>query len=436
MGKSQELYRKAKKIIPGGTQLLSKRPEMFLPDYWPSYYSKAKGCEVWDLDNNHFIDMSYMGVGSCTIGYADDDIDSAVINAIKHGNMSTLNVPEEVELAELLCELHPWADMVRYARSGGEACSIAIRIARAYSKRDVVLFSGYHGWSDWYLSSNIEDESNLNEVHLAGLEPNGVPRSLAGTSYPFFHNDTESFISLIEKLKDKVGAVIIEPIRDKDPTDKFLTTIRKYTKKYGVPFIIDEVSAGFRMNPGGSHMNYNVIPDLVVFAKGMSNGYPMAAVLGNKEVMQASQTSFISSTYWTDKIGPVAALATIRKGLKENIYDHMINSGKRVKEAWMALAKNHKIDIQVGGMNPIVYFTFENESHLILKTIYTQLMLERGILATNTYYASFAHKDEHINKYISAVDDVFSIIYKAKQSGNPEKFLKGSICHSGFQRLT
>ena len=183
-------------------------------------------------------------------------------------------------------------------------------------------------------------------------------------------------------------------------------------------------------------MNYNVIPDLVVFAKGMSNGYPMAAVLGNKEVMQASQTSFISSTYWTDKTGPVAALATIRKGLKENIYDHMINSGKRVKEAWRALAKNHKIDIQVGGMNPIVYFTFENESHLILKTIYTQLMLERGILATNTYYASFAHKDEHINKYLSAVDDVFSIIYKAIQSGNPKKLLKGSICHSVFERLT
>ncbi len=436
MNKSQELYKKAKKIIPGGTQLLSKRPEFFLPDYWPSYYSKAKGCEVWDLDNNHYIDMSYMGVGSCTIGYADDDIDNAVINAIKKGNMSTLNVPEEVELAELLCELHPWADMVRYARSGGEMCSIAIRIARAYSKRDIVLFSGYHGWTDWYLASNIEDESNLNEVHLAGLEPNGVPKSLAGTSYPFYHNDTESFVRLFEKFKDKVGAIIIEPLRDKDPTDEFLTTIKKYSKKYKVPFIIDEVSAGFRMNPGGAHLNYNIVPDLAVFAKGMSNGYPMAAVIGTKEVMQASQSSFISSTYWTDRIGPVAALATIRKGIKNNIYAHLIQNGKKVKEVWSDLAKKNKLNVNVGGMDPVVHFSFNNEKTLALKTLFTQLMLEKGFLATTSYYASFAHKNEHLQKYFKAVDEVFLIILNAIQSGNVSSLLKGPICHSGFERLT
>ena len=148
MGKSQQLYIKAKGIIPGGTQLFSKRPEMFLPDFWPAYYDKAKGCEVWDLDGNKYIDMSYMGIGTCILGYADEDVDNAVKNGIDKGSMTTLNPPEEVELAELLCNIHPWAGMVRYARTGGEAMTIAVRIGRAKTEKDLVLFCGYHGWHD------------------------------------------------------------------------------------------------------------------------------------------------------------------------------------------------------------------------------------------------------------------------------------------------
>ena len=436
MGKGQRLYEKAKTLIPGGTMLLSKRPEMFLPDHWPAYYSNAKGCEVWDLDDNHYIDMSYMGVGSCTIGYADEEIDNAVINAIMRGNMSTLNVPEEVELAELLCELHPWAEMVRYARSGGEACSIAVRIARAYSKKDIVLFSGYHGWSDWYLASNIEDESNLNEVLLSGLEPNGVPKSLVGSSIPFFHNDTEGFKRLFEKHKDKIGAVIIEPLREKEPLPEFLTTIREYTRKYKVPFIIDEVSAGFRLNSGGAHLNYDINPDIAIFAKGISNGYPMAAVIGRREIMEAAQTSFISSTFWTDRIGPVAALATIRRGISNNVYLYLIEKGKEVREAWRSLSLKNNLSIHVGGMDPIVHFSFEYNNALVLKTLYTQLMLDRGFLATNAFYASYAHKEEHLKKYFIAIDEVFSIISTAVLNENAESLLKGPICHAGFERLT
>jgi len=180
MGKSQELYRKAKKIIPGGTQLLSKRPEMFLPELWPAYYDKAKGCEVWDLDGKKYIDMSTMGVGSCILGYADDDVNKAVKSAVDRGNMCTLNAPEEVELAELLLKLHPWAEMVRYARTGGESMMIAVRIARAKSGKDTVLFCGYHGWHDWYLSSNLADEKSLDGHLLPGLNPLGVPRALKG----------------------------------------------------------------------------------------------------------------------------------------------------------------------------------------------------------------------------------------------------------------
>lgn len=436
MSKSTDLYKKAKTIIPGGTQLLSKRPELFLPDLWPSYYSRAKGCEIWDLDETKYIDMSYMGVGSCTIGYADDDIDNAVIDALRKGNMSTLNAPEEVELADLLCELHPWADMARFCRTGGEACAIAIRIARAYSNRDIVLFGGYHGWSDWYLASNLEDESNLDKVHLEGLEPNGVPKALKGTSYPFFYNDAESFSKLVEKHKGKIGAVIIESVRNKDPEPLFSETIRSLTEKYDIPLIIDEVSAGFRMTAGGAHLNYGIHPDIAVFAKGMSNGYPMAAVIGKKHIMESAQTSFISSTYWTDRIGPTAALSTIKKVIDNSIYDHLTTMGCRVKKLWQELADNHSLKIQIGGTDPVGHFSFRYSKPALYKTLFTQLMLERGFLATTAFYASFAHKDEHIKKYYQAVDEAFKIISEAINSGDPEKLLAGPICHSGFQRLT
>ena len=436
MSKSTELYRKAKTLIPGGTQLLSKRPELFLPDNWPAYYSKAKGCKIWDLDDNEYIDMSYMGVGACTIGYADDDIDNAVISALRQGNMCTLNVPEEVELAELLCKLHPWADMARFCRTGGEACAIAVRIARAYSNRDIVLFGGYHGWSDWYLASNLEDDSNLDKVHLAGLEPNGVPKALKGTAYPFFYNDTESFVKLVEKYKGHIGAVIIESVRNYDPDPTFSKTLRSLTAEYDIPLIIDEVSAGFRMTAGGAHLIYDINPDLAVFAKGMSNGYPMAAVIGKKHIMEAAQTSFISSTYWTDRMGPTAALATIKKITEKSIFDHLISKGREVKKLWKDLADKNQIQINIGGMDPIGHFSFVYKKPAVIKTLFTQFMLERGFLASTAFYASYAHKNEHIEKYYIAVDQVFSLIADAIREGNPEDLLNGPVCHSGFKRLT
>ena len=171
--------------------LLSKRSEMFLPDIWPSYFTKTKGCQVWDLDGDAYIDVSLMGVGTNTLGYSRPEVDEAVSGAIAKGNMSTLNCPEEVVLAERLVELHPWSDMVRFSRAGGEACAIAIRIARAASGRDKVAFCGYHGWQDWYLATNLSEGQNLDAHLLPGLEPNGVPSVLSGTALPFHYNQIE-----------------------------------------------------------------------------------------------------------------------------------------------------------------------------------------------------------------------------------------------------
>jgi glutamate-1-semialdehyde 2,1-aminomutase len=436
MSTSQELYKRAKDLIPGGTQLLSKRPEMFLPELWPAYYDRANGCEVWDLDGNRYTDMSTMGVGSCVLGYADDDINKAVKFAVDKGNMCTLNAPEEVELAELLLKLHPWAEMVRYARTGGEAMSVAVRIARAKAGKDIVLFCGYHGWHDWYLSSNLADEKSLDGHLLPGLSPLGVPRCMKGLTYPFNFNDTHGFLKLIGEHKDSVGVVVMESIRNISPDKEFIETIRHVTEEKGIILMVDEITAGFRLNNGGAHLLFGLKPDIAVFAKGISNGFPMAAIIGKQEVMEVAQDTFISSTYWTDRIGPRAALATINKMKENNVTEHLIRAGKKVKDLWGTMASKYDIEIEISGIDPLGHFEFKNEKPLVLKTLFTQLMLEKGFLASNGFYASYAHKDEMIEKYSGAVDLTFDYISKAIEEGNPEKYLKGPVCHFGFKRLT
>ena len=436
MSQSQKLYEKAKKLIPGGTQLLSKRPEMILPDLWPTYYKTAKGCEVVDLEKNRYIDFSYMGFGSCILGYSDPDVNNAVKKAIDKGSMTTLNCVEEVELSQILCNIHPWARMVRFARTGGEAMAIAVRIARAKSGKDLILFCGYHGWHDWYLAANIADDRALDGHLLAGLAPKGVPRVLKGTAIPFEYNDTEDFLRQIKKHGNNIGAVVMEPLRSYYPKDGFIEAVRRETRRLDIPLIFDEITSGWRLNLGGAHLNFGIEPDIAVFGKAMSNGYPMAAIIGRQEVMKATNETFISSTYWTERIGPVAALATIRKLKKYKAQDHLITIGRKVQDGWKRLANKHNLDINIYGIYPLCHFSFNYKNSLTLKTLFTQQMLEKGFLATTAFYASYAHKESHVNKYLIAVNDVFYLLKKAMREGKPERYLNGPVCHSGFRRLT
>ncbi len=432
----QDLYRKARTLIPGGTQLLSKRPEMYLPDHWPSYYSRAKGVEVWDLDGQKFVDMSYMGIGACVIGYADDDIDGAVKGAIDAGTMTTLNCPEEVELAELLCELHPWADMVRYTRAGGEALSVAVRIARSKTGRDRVAFCGYHGWHDWYLSANLAAKDALGSHLLTGLEPAGVPRQLTGTALPFHFNQIEELEQVLGDRRDEFAAIVVEPVRNYHPEGGFLERVKEIAEEIGAVLIFDEVTSGLRLNTGGVHMVYGVSPHIAVFAKAISNGYPMAAIIGTGDVMQAAQDTFISSTFWTEKIGPVAALATIRKHRDKNVSAHLVKSGEKVQQTWRDAAAKSGLAITITGIPPLAHFSFDYPNGLAIKTLFTQTMLESGFLATNAYYASYAHQEAHLNSYAAASIDAFGVIAAALQRNEVEKQLKGPVAHSGFYRLS
>jgi glutamate-1-semialdehyde 2,1-aminomutase len=431
-GTGQKLYRRAKQLIPGGTQLLSKRPEMFAPDVWPAYYSRSKGCRVWDLDSNEYIDMSIMGIGANILGYADDDVDNAVIEAIKQGTSSSLNCPEEIELAQLLIELHPWAGMVRYTRSGGEAMAVAVRIARAATKRDKVLFSGYHGWSDWYLAANLGDTDSLDGQLLPGLEPNGVPRNLKDTAIPFHINDIDNLQSLIAGEERNIAAIVVEPARGEDAPLESLLRLKEIAADIGAVLIFDEITSGFRMCAGGIHLRYKVNPDIAVFAKSIANGYAMAAVIGVEKIMQAAQTSFISSTNWTERVGSVAALATIRKYIKSDVAQHIIGIGNSVKDIWKTSAKKWGLDINVSGLPTLGHMTFKHDHADIINTYFTIAALQKGFLGYRQFKPSLAHSLNEINLYSRVVDEIFESI----SNTDPSELLSTEPAHQGFHRLT
>jgi glutamate-1-semialdehyde 2,1-aminomutase len=427
-----EIYNLAKKLIPGGTQLLSKRPEMFAPDIWPAYYSRAKGCKIWDLEDNEFVDMSIMSVGACILGYADEDVDEAVVKAIKDGSNSTLNCEEEVILAETLIDMHPWFDMVRYARSGGEAMSIAVRLARAHTKKDIVLFSGYHGWNDWYLAANIANNKNLDGQLMPGLKPNGVPRSLKGSSIPFEASNIESLKEKIKGKEKKIAAIIIEPARGNEASKDYLKKLRELSSEIGAILIFDEITSGFRMCPGGIHRKYKVYPDISVFAKSLANGYAMSAIIGKEFVMQSAQTTFISSTNWTDRVGPAAALATIKKYKETNTDKHIINIGNSVKGLWKKAAKKNKLKIKITGLPSLASFAFETKNKNQLNTVFTIEMLKRGFLGFRQFKPSLSHTGKELKLYEQAVNDIFKLL-----SLGPEHYETDFLNHhDGFKRLT
>jgi glutamate-1-semialdehyde 2,1-aminomutase len=437
MSTGPQLYQAAKQLIPGGTQLLSKRPEMFLPDQWPAYYSRAKGCEVWDLDGRRYIDMTSSGIGSCLLGFADDDVDAAVRRQIDDGGMCTLNSPVEVQLARLLLSIHPWADMARFCRTGGEAMAVAVRIARAATGRDGVAICGYHGWSDWYLAANLGQDAALDGHLLPGLRPAGVPRPLRDTAATFHFNRVEELEILVAARGPQLAAIVLEPARFHLPAPGFLERIRELADACGAVVVLDEISAGWRQNLGGLHLKLGFEPDVAVFAKAMSNGYPMAAIVGRRGVMKAAEESFISSTYWTESLGPTAALACIEKMRRVQVWDHVAAAGARVQEGWLAAATRAGLDIAVEGFYALSHFSLNYKAERqAIRTLLTQLMLDRGYLATDTFYPSLAHIPAVIDAYLETFGEVLGLLVGAIEAGTVRSQLRGPVAHDGFRRLT
>jgi len=433
IGTGQKLWNRAKKIIPGGNMLLSKRSEQFLPKYWPSYYSKAKGCFVWDLDGKKFTDMSIMGIGTNILGYGNSSVDNAVLKTIKSGNMSTLNCPEEVYLAEELVSIHPWADMVKFTRSGGEANSVAIRIARAASGRDNVAICGYHGWHDWYLSANLASNKELDGHLLPGLEPKGVPRSLQGTVFPFQYNNLDELINIVRS--NEIGVIKMEVSRNEGPKDNFLQKVRQIANENSIVLIFDECTSGFRESYGGLHKNFGVNPDIAIFGKALGNGYAINAVIGKREIMEAAQSTFISSTFWTERIGPSAAIETLKIMKKDSSWNYISQQGRRIKEKWLNIAQSNNLDISVSGLDALASFKFNSKFNNLYKTFITQEMLKKGYLASNMVYVCTEHSDEIIDNYFHELNLIFEKI-SLYERGNRECInLEGPEAQIGFKRV-
>ena len=431
---SRKLWEKANKFILGGNMLLSKNPDMFLPDNWPTYFSKSKGYNIWDLDGKKYSDMSLMGVGTNILGYNNPSVDNAVKNVVKKGNLTSLNCPEEVELAERLISIHPWAEKVKFARTGGEANTIAIRLARSVTSRHNVAFCGYHGWHDWYLSSNLNNNKNLDNHLIPGLNPLGVNRNLKKTSFPFEYNNISMFKKIISK--HNIGVVKMEVCRSTKPNLKFLKEIRNITKKKGIVLIFDECTSGFRENLGGLHQKINVIPDMAILGKALGNGYAITAVLGKKDIMNKAKDSFISSTFWTERIGPTAALKTIEIMEKTKSWKTITKLGISLTKIWEKLSKRHKLDIKVMGLPSLAKFYINSDDFLKYKTFIAERMLQKRFLASSAVYMSTSHDNNILKKYEECLDEIFYQISKCENGSlNIDYILKSKVVKIPFGRI-
>ena len=421
------LYKYAKTIIPGGVTLFSKRSELHLPNEWPAYFDKAKKIDVWDLKGNKYLDM-FCAVGTSVLGYSNDNVNKSVLKNIAKGNLTTLNCPEEVYLAKKIIDHHPWASMAKFTRGGGEANALAIRIARSCTKKKNVAFCGYHGWHDWYLSANINSKNNLDQHLMSGLNYDGIPKNLKNTSFPFPYNNFEYLLRLIKKKN--IGIIKMEVMRNLKPENNFLQKVKKICNKKKIVLIFDECTSGYRQNMGGIHLNFKVNPDMAIFGKSLGSGYAINAIIGKKNIMRNAENTFISSTFWGERIGYTAALSSINEFKRLNVFKKIEINGKMIKQLWISLSKKYNVPIKVMGTNAIPSFEFMN-NHSERKTFLTQEMLKNKILATNMIYINIFHNKINIKKYMKILDKIFKDISKK----NIKKILKSRICFKPINRI-
>ncbi len=437
MNKGLRLWQNAKKIIPGGNGLLSKRPERFSPLSWPTYYSSANGFKITDLDNNLYYDLSNMGVGASILGYADRDVDKFVKTSIGKGVNTSLNSPLEPELAKQILQTYKSNGSVRFARSGGEAMQIAIRIARAFTKKELILFSGYHGWTDWYLAANISSSNNLDEHLLPGLNPLGVPKALKNTVISCRFNDAIQLKKILKKYKNKIAAIVFEGARNDLPSNDFIRVIKEFKKTNKFLTISDEITSGFRFCYGGAYNLVNSNPDIAVYGKGLGNGYAISAIVGKYQVMDKAQDSFISSSFWTESVGFAAGIATLKKIKKNKTWKHLDLMGNYLKEKINETAQSKGILLTTSNLNPIISIKFNykklNDSVI---TYVTNEMLKRNFLFSNVIFLSAAHNTKVIDLFINNLKDVFNELNIQLNKKSLNETIKNMPRSDAFIRLT
>ena len=434
LNKNIKTWKKAKRLIAGGTMLVSKNPEFLLPKLWPTYFSKAKGIKIWDLNKKVYKDFSSMSVGTNILGYANQEVDDYVVESLRRSNMSTLNCPEEVNLAEKILSINPWAQKVRFTRSGGEANACAIRLARAHTGKSKILFCGYHGWHDWYLAANLKSKNNLNNHLMNGLKVNGVPKELGNTSVSFLYNDIDQFKKIIKLNKD-IGIVKMEVVRDIPPNKNFLETIRKITREKNIVLIFDECTSGFRETNSGIYKKYGITPDMCIFGKALGNGYAINAIVGKNKIMNSINNSFISSTFWTEKIGYAAGIKTLEIMQKEKSWKKISRLGLYVKTEWNKLFVKYGFKCSISGISALPKFNFTSKDNLKYRTFITQEFLKKKILATNQMYMSILHDKKQLEEYFYHLEKILESLEKINDTGKIDKYLETRIISQNFQRL-
>ena len=435
--RSMELYRHALERIPGGTQLVSRRPSRYAHGVSPVYAVRGKGARFWDVDGHEYIDWA-SGIGAILLGYCDPVVDDAVRQQIGQGINFSINHPLELELADELCRRVPCAEMVRYTKSGGEACAVAVRIARGATGRDIVLFCGYHGWHDWYLAANLEQAAHLDAHLFSGIEPIGVPKALAGTAVPFPYGDAAALGELLDSHKGQVAAVIMEPLRSRQPPEGYLPEVARLCRERGVVLIFDEVSTGFRYHRRAAQSYVGVTPDIAVFAKSISNGYPLGVVAGRRDVMQAADRMFVSSTYWSDAIGLRAALTTLSELDRRNVPARLWSFGSRLQDAVNAVARETGLAVGCEGLNIAPQLAFEHpdpQTRTRLATLYIQEMAKRGCHGYAAFSLNAAQGEAELNQTLAAVRDTFSLIQRGLEKGTLDSLLECDLRSEPFQRL-
>tara|TARA_B100000780_G_C21100979_1_gene444257 strand:- start:81 stop:1388 length:1308 start_codon:yes stop_codon:yes gene_type:complete len=431
---AKKIWEESKKYIPGGNGLISKRPERYSIDKWPTFYVKSKGINVWDLNGKKYTDMSQMGIGTCVLGYANQFIDKQVKKAIDQGVNCTLNSTEELKLAKKILKYDKFAENIKFARSGGEAMSIAVRIARAASTSDVIAFSGYHGWHDWYIATNLSGKEKLSSHLLPGLEPLGVPKALKNTVFGFKYNDLKD---LKAKIKNKkVAAIVVEGCRFEYPKKEFVKFVNNFCKKNNVCLIIDEITSGWRNTRGGTYKKFGFKPDIVIYGKGLGNGYAISCIVGKKKYLSLSNKSFISSTAWTEKIGFTAANATIDFFIRKKAYLEIDKNGKYLIKKWKLLRDKYNLKISFSENPALATFNlnYSAEINSKLYKFFTERMLDFNYLGSNSIYLSYLHNKKELDKYLIVCGKIFQEIENLVK--NKEELLKLKKRTESFKRLT
>jgi glutamate-1-semialdehyde aminotransferase len=346
--------------------------------------------------------------------------------------MSSLNSREEILLAEKLIQMHPWAGKARFARTGGEAAAIAVRIARAATGKDKVAICGYHGWHDWYLSANLSHSQNLNSHLMRNLPIEGVQKNLKNSAFVFEYNNFDQLKKIVSQ--NNIGTVIMEVSRNEPPKKNFLENVRKLTKNKNIVLIFDECTSGFRETFGGLHLKYKINPDIVTFGKALGNGYAVNAVLGTESIMDYAKSTFISSTFWTERIGSVAGLKTLEIMEKIKSWKTISSLGKKIKIKWEALAKKHKLKLIIQGLDALPRFDFDNKNNLYYKTFISQEFLKKKILASNSIYLCTEHNINMFSNYFNILDKIFFTINRSIEDRlDPAALLNGPVCMSGIR---